>query len=145
MEHGQTLLIGNGQVTVLTGPQGVTPDCPEALFRKNQVVRVRRLKHLRDLPELAVIVACVPPGFSPDWAWADVLGKPRPLMCQVPARHVQYLIAFAGNPTPVLMREKNLLPSNEPDAEIRFADQNNEGDEIDNSHTPSADYPANGS
>lgn len=121
MEQDQVMLIGNGQITILTGPRCTTPDCPEAKFRKNQVVRVRRLKHLRDLPELAVIVTCVPPGFSPDHAWADVLGKPRPLMCQVPARHVQYLIAFECNPTPMLIREKNLLPSNEPDAEIGFA------------------------
>ena len=34
-------LIGNGQITHLEGPRGTTPECPEAKFKRAEVVRVR--------------------------------------------------------------------------------------------------------
>ena len=37
-----------GRITPLQGPRGTTPECPEAKFKKSDVVRIRRLKHLRD-------------------------------------------------------------------------------------------------
>jgi hypothetical protein len=114
-------LIGNGQITRLEGQCGTTPECPEAKFKRCDVVRVRRLKHLKHLPERGAVVAVIPPGFSPDWAWADTLGKPRPLMCQVGARTVTCIVAFEGDPKPHLLRETYLLPTDEPAAEIGFA------------------------
>jgi hypothetical protein len=117
-------LIGpNGQWDKLIGTHGTTPECPEALFRKNSVVKVRRLKHLRDLPEHGAVVAVVPPGFSPDWAWDDLRGLPRRLMHQAPSRIVQYIIAFEGDPSPHLLAEKWLVATSLPAAEINFADE----------------------
>lgn len=121
MDDG-VFLIGSGQITRLKGPRGTTPGCPEALFKVNEVVKIRRLKHLKHLPDIGAIAAVVPPHFSPDWAWADLCGKPRPLLCQVPAKHVSYIVAFEGDARPNLMREKYLKPSGLPAAEIKFAE-----------------------
>jgi hypothetical protein len=115
-------LIGNGEMVRIEGQRGITPDCPEALFKINDTVRVRRLKHLKDLPEIGAVAAVVPPGFSPDWAWADLCGRPRPLMHQVPSRHISYIVAFEGDRKPHLLREKYLRVSDLPPAEIKFAD-----------------------
>lgn len=106
-------LIGNGKFTPLRGQVGETPPCPDALHKINDLVKIRRLKHLLGFPELAVVVAVVPPHFSPDWAWADVLKKPRPLMCQVGARYVQYIVGMEGRETPLLIREKWLKATGE--------------------------------
>ena len=114
-------LIGNGTVMRIEGKRGKTPTCTEAKFKVRDVVRVRRLKHLRDLPEIGAIVTVIPPNYSPDWAWADTLGKPRPLMCQVGKCYVTYIVAFEGDPRPHLLREQYLLPTDEPPAEIGFA------------------------
>lgn len=115
------LIIGNGQISKLSGKIGQTPQCPEARFKSNQMVRIRRLKHLRDLPVDAAVVCIVPPNFSPDHAWADYCKKPRLLMCQVPSSFVQYIIAFEGSPKPMLIREAWLLPSALPDANVAFS------------------------
>lgn len=110
-----------GQMARMEGPRGVTPDCPEAKFQKNEVVRVRRLKHLRHLSERCAVVAVVPPGVSPDHVWDDLRGQPRRLMHQVPRRAVTYIVAFEGDPTPHLLRESYLLPApGEPSANIAF-------------------------
>lgn len=123
MSEGEgAFLIGpRGQISKLTGPRGETPPCPEAKFQRGFVVRVRRLKHLRRLPGFGAVAAVVPPGFSSDWAWDDLCGKPRRLMCQVPARGVRYIVAFDNDPVPHLIRERDLLPSNEAPVEIGFA------------------------
>ena len=42
MQEG-VFIIGNGQITALQGPRGKTPECPDALFKKRDVVKVRRL------------------------------------------------------------------------------------------------------
>ena len=120
------LLGPGGQMTRLQGPHGTTPECPEAKFSVRQVVRVRRLKHLRHLPVLGAVVAVVPPNFSPDHAWDDLYGRPRRLMCQVPVRHVTYIVAFEGDQAPHLLREAYLLPTNEPPADIKFAEKSDE-------------------
>jgi hypothetical protein len=112
-----------GQMAELIGPVGTTPPAPTAKFKVNDVVRVRRLKHLLGLPEIAVVVAVVPPGFSPDWAWADLFQKPRPLMCQVGARVVKYIVAFEGDTKPNVIREAWLLPTNEPPANVHIPSQ----------------------
>lgn len=112
MTDGTVLLLGPaGQVSTLQGPRGTTPPCPEALFKKNDVVHLRKRKHFAHLPKIAAIAAVVPPGFSPDWALADLRGAPRPLMCQVGSRHVTYIVGFEGNRTPYLFKERDLLPS----------------------------------
>jgi hypothetical protein len=122
VSDGQVFILGpQGQMVKMEGQIGTTPDCPEARFAKRAIVRVRRLKHLIHLPELGAVVAVVPPGFSADWAWADVCGKPRPLMHQVPARKVKYIIGFQGDYRPHLMRERDLLPTREPEADIIFS------------------------
>jgi hypothetical protein len=113
-------LIGNGEITRIEGSRGVTPECPEALFKLRETIRVRRLSHLRHLPEIGAVVAIVPPGFSPDWAWADLCGRPRPLMHQVPSRHISYIVAFENDKTPHLLREKYLRKSDLPPADVRF-------------------------
>lgn len=118
--EGGFLIGPGGQFLELRGPTGVTPDCPEALFQKNAVVRVRRLEHLKHLPELGAVVAVVPPGFSPDWAWDDLCGRPRRLLHQVPTNKVQYIVAFEGDQTPHLMRERDLVATKEPPAEVSF-------------------------
>jgi len=122
-EVTESFLLGpNGQMTKLQGPRGTTPDVPEALFAKNEVVRVRRLKHLRDLPEDGVVVAVVPPHISPDHVWDDLCGKPRRLMHRVPLGRIGYFVAFEGNQTAYLLREKNLAKSkNERTAVVKFA------------------------
>lgn len=114
-------LIGNGQMVRLQGETGPTPPEPKALHKRNDVVRVRRLKHLRHLPEFGAVAAVVPIGYSPDWAWADLKGEPRPLMAEVGARYVQYIVAFEGDGKPHLLREKYLIATDLPAAEIGFA------------------------
>jgi hypothetical protein len=42
-------------------------------------------------------------------------------MHQVPARIIKYIVAFEGDQTTHLLRERDLLPTNEPPAEIGFA------------------------
>jgi hypothetical protein len=121
MMNEQAWLIGDGQVTRIEGPRGTTPECPEALFRKGDVVRVRRLSHLKHLPEIGAVASVIPPGFSPDWAWADLCGRPRPLMHQVPSKHISYIVAFENDRRPHLLREKYLRPSGLPPTEIGFA------------------------
>lgn len=103
------------------GERGVTPACPEAQFKAGDVVRVRRLKHLRHLPERAAVAIVVPPGFSPDHAMADAKGEGRPLMHAVPARTVTYIVAFDNNPVPHLLRERDLEATTEPPVEVRWA------------------------
>jgi hypothetical protein len=111
-------LIGNGQILKLEGERGVTPECPEALFKVRDVVRVRRLKHLRHLPAIGAVCAVIPPGFSPDWALDDLWGRPRRLMHAVGARTITYIVAFEGDRRPHLLREKYLRKSDSPPAEI---------------------------
>jgi hypothetical protein len=116
-------LIGNGLVTTITGARGTTPECVGAKFARGQVVRVRRLKHLRSLPELGVVAVAISPGFSPDWAWDDLRGLPRRLMAQVGSRVITYLVAFEGDDCPHILRESSLLPApGHATAEVSFTE-----------------------
>lgn len=120
MSDGSAILIGpGGQMTRIQGPRGQTPECPNAKFKRGDVVRVRRLRHLRHLPDRAAIAVAIPPGFSPDWAMADLRGAPRPLMHQVGSRSITYIVGFDSNPKPYLFNERDLLPSNEPPVDIK--------------------------
>lgn len=117
----EVLIIGpGGQIIKLLGVIGETPKCPEAKFKVGDVVRVRRLKFLRHLPDIAAVAAVVPPNYSPDWAMADLRGTPRPLLYAVGSRQIQYIVGFDQNPKPYLMKEKYLLPSDEPPVEIKI-------------------------
>lgn len=42
-------------------------------------------------------------------------------MCRVPARTVYYIVAFEGDTRPHLMRERDLMATDDPPAEIQFA------------------------
>lgn len=108
-------------MTRLEGPTGATPQCPEALFKVGDVLRVRRLKHLGELRgKLCAVAAVVPPNYSPDWAMADLHGRPRPLMCQVGRRDVTYIIGFEDSLKPYLLREKCLVASGEPPTTVQL-------------------------
>jgi hypothetical protein len=118
--EGAFLLHSNGQMTRLEGQRGTTPPCPEARHQAEDVVRIRRRKHLRHLPEIGAVVVVIPPGFSPDWAMDDLWSKPRRLMCQVGARDVTYFIGFEGDRRPHLMHERDLLPTGEKAAAVQL-------------------------
>ena len=109
-------------LAMINAGRGETPACPTARFAKNAVVRVRRLKHLRHLPEIGAVVAVVPPGFPPEYALADAAGLPRPLMVSEGMRCVSYVIAFEGDQAPHHLRETYLIATDEPPANIAWAD-----------------------
>lgn len=122
MADGTAYLIGppGTPVMILQGERGTTPPCPEGKFKKNDMVRLRNRRHFSKLPKIAAIAAVIPPGFSPDWALADLRGEPRPLLHQVGSRQITYLVGFEGNRTPYLFKERDLLPSDLPPAEIHI-------------------------
>lgn len=105
----EVFLIGGGQIQRITGQRGETPDCKNAEFKRGDVVRLRNKKSLKHLPRKAVVAVAVPPGFSPDYAMADLLGEPRPLMSQVGARCITYILVRENDPKPYLLRESDLL------------------------------------
>ena len=121
MSEGAFIIGPGGQVTRIEGQRGTTPLCPDAIFKPNDVVRVRRLKHLRHLPVLGAIAVVVPPGFSADHAWDDFCGRPRRLMASAPTARVRYIVGFEGDPKPHLLAESALMPSGEPAAEVKLA------------------------
>lgn len=110
--------MANPLLLVKDAGYGETPPCPEAAYKRGDVVRVRRAKALAAFPPEAVVAAVIPPGFSPDWALADLLGEPRPALAQVGARVVTYILVNEGDPKPYLARERDLLPSEKPPVEI---------------------------
>ncbi|MDP1628839.1 hypothetical protein [Parvibaculum sp.] len=111
-------LIGKGGISRLTGQRGETPPCPGAKFKRGDVVKVRRNKAVGHFPPELVVLTAVPPGFSPDWALADLVGEPRPLMCRVDERGISYILAREGDATPYRCRERDLLPSGKEPVEI---------------------------
>ena len=112
----------NPILQVMNAGKGTTPSCPEAKFSVGDVVRVRRLKHLKHLPDRAAVAIVVPPGFPPEYALADAGDNPRPLMITKPSRAIRYIVGFDKNPTPHLLTEQDLLPSGEEPVEINFED-----------------------
>jgi hypothetical protein len=115
---GEAFLIGGGNVHRLIGERGVTPACPEAKFKRGDVVKVRRNKATGHFPAELVVLVAIPPGFSPDDALADLLGKPRPFMKQVGARKITYILCREGDPKPYSCGERDLLPSGKEPTEI---------------------------
>jgi hypothetical protein len=91
---------------------GETPPCPDAIFRRGDVVKVRDTPRLASFPREAVVAVAIPPDFSSDWALADLLGEPRPLMIYDPgASDVRYILVNEGDRRPYIAREKDLTPT----------------------------------
>lgn len=118
MSQEQAFLIGGGQIHRITGARGETPPCPEARFKRGDVVKVRRNRAVGHFPPELIVLVAVPPGFSPDDAMADLVGEPRPLMKQVGRRAVTYILCQDGSPKVYLCRERDLLPSDKEPVEI---------------------------
>lgn len=107
-----------GKMTKIEAQRGETPACPEARFQRGDIVKVMRNKSVGHFPAECAVVAVIPTGFSPDWAPADLFGKPRPLMCSVGVPEISYLLAADGDPTPYVVTDKNLLPSGKDRVQI---------------------------
>lgn len=118
MTTEQAFLIGGGKIHRITGARGETPPCPEARFKRGDVVKVRRNQAVGHFPAELIILVAVPPGFSPDDALADLVGEPRPLMKRVGRRAVTYILCQENSPKVYHCRERDLLPSGKPPFEI---------------------------
>lgn len=118
MSQEQAFLIGGGKIHRITGARGETPPCPEARFKRGDVVKVRRNRAVGHFPPELIVLVAVPPGFSPDDAMADLVGEPRPLMKQVGRRVVTYILCQEGSPKVYSCRERDLLPSGKEPVEI---------------------------
>ena len=103
---------------ILNRGRGETPPCEAAKFKRGDVVKVRRNKAVGHFPEELIVLVAIPPGFSPDDALADLLGKPRPVMTQVGRSSITYILCREGDQTPYKCCEKDLLPSGKPAVEI---------------------------
>lgn len=114
----EAFLIGGGKMQRLVGERGDTPPCPQARFKRGDVVKVRRNQAVGHFPEELVVLVAIPPGFSPDDAMADLVGKPRPFMKRVGRRVVSYILAREGDATAYTCRERDLLPSGKEPVEI---------------------------
>lgn len=97
---------------------GETPPCEAAQFKPGDVVNVRKRRHLAGFPSELVVLRAVPPGFPGEYAVADLLGEPRPLMISAPRRVVSYILCRDGDTTPYGVAERDLLPSGKPSIEI---------------------------
>jgi hypothetical protein len=90
---------------------GETPACPDAIFKRGDVVAVRNTKALAHFPREAIVAVAIPPGFSPDWALADLVGEPRSALAQVGSRGVTYILVVEYGSQVWLAREKDLTPT----------------------------------
>lgn len=118
MANEEAFLIGGGKVHRLIGQRRETPPCPQAKFKRGDVVKVRNTKALSHFPREAVVAVAVPPDFSPDHALADLVGEPRPLMAQVGSPSVTYILIRENDTTPYIAGERDLLPSGKQPVEI---------------------------
>lgn len=114
----EAFLIGGGQILGITGKCGETPPCPEAKFKRGDIVKVRRNRAVGHWPTELVVLAVVPPGFSPDDAMADLVGEPRPLMKQVGQQAVSYILGREDDQRSYHCPERHLLPSGKEPVEI---------------------------
>jgi len=108
----------NPILLVTDAGRGETPACPDAVFNRGDVVRVRRRKALAHFPREAVVAVAVPPGFPAEYALADLLGEARPLIIGRPRRVVTYILVNEGDRTPYLVAEIDLYASGKPRIEI---------------------------
>lgn len=100
--------MSNPLLSIVNAGYGETPECENARFARGDVVRVRRQKHLMHIPEELVVLVAVPPGFSPDWALADLTEKPRPALARVGSRSISYILCEQEGKRPVLLKESHL-------------------------------------
>jgi hypothetical protein len=91
--------------------RGETPPCPDAIFKRGDVVKVRNTTALAHFPREAIVASVIPPGFSPNWALADLVGEARPAMARVGARKVTYIFVVEGGAKVWRAREKDLTPT----------------------------------
>ena len=105
--------MSNPVLAVTNAGYGETPACASAKFKRGDVVKVRRRSYLLDYPEELVILVAVPPGFPSDYALADLLGEPRPLMIRGSRRIVSYILCREGDTTPYCLKESDLRPTGE--------------------------------
>ncbi len=123
----EALLIGNHQIMRIEGQRGETPACPEAKFARGDVVKISRRKACEHLPAELIVAVAIPPNFSPDWALADLVGEPRPLIHQVGSRSITYILVRENDPKPYLLKERDMRPSGkEP---VAFGQARRETDE----------------
>jgi hypothetical protein len=104
----------------------LTPPCPEAKFKRGDVVKVRRNQAVGHFPPELIVLVAVPPGFSTDDAMADLVGKPRPLMKQVGSRKIKYILCCESGGTVYLCGERDLLPSGKEPVEVGTVSAANE-------------------
>ena len=98
--------------------RGETPAVGNAKFKRGDVVKVRKLKALAHFPREAVVAVAIPPGFPSEYALADLVGEPRPLMITKAKNYISYILVNEGDKTPYLARESDLLESGKPPVEI---------------------------
>lgn len=115
---GEAFIIGDGKVTRIEGLRGTTPECTEAKFKRGDVVKVSRRRGCNHLPDEMIVAVAIPPNFSPDYALADLVGEPRPLMCQVGTRSISYILVRENDPKPYCLRERDLRPSGKPAVDL---------------------------
>ncbi len=108
--------LGHNTMLVNHAGYGVTPECLEAKFHTGQVLKAKGRK------EFCSVAAIVPPGFAADYALADLLKNPRPLMISRPLRCISYIVGFVGDPVPYVYRERNLKATAEPDSMVQWTD-----------------------
>lgn len=102
----------------ITGMRGETPRCSEARFKRGDIVLRRKLHFLQSMREEFIVLVAIPPGFSPDYALADLFDKSRPLMHRVGSKAISYLLHAEGGDRAYLLKEAHLLPSGKEPVEI---------------------------
>lgn len=118
MTNSQAFLICGGKFHEIIGEKGETPPCPQARFKRGDIVTPRRNKAVGHFPSELIVLVAVPPGFSRDDALADLLGEPRPLMKRVGERSITYILCSGENSGVYSCRERDLLPSGKDSIEI---------------------------
>lgn len=108
----------NPVLVVKNAGYGKTPEVPDSKFRRGDVVKIRRLKALAGFPRKAVVLCALPPGFPPEYALADLMGEPRPLMVTQGRRCVSYILVNEGDSQSYIATDKHLIASGEPPIEI---------------------------
>lgn len=118
MAHGITAYPELRTIIIHDAGRGTTPDCHDARYKKGDVVKVRNRAALAHFPREAIVAAAVPPGFPSEYALADLLDEPRPLIITNPSRAVQYILVREGDLHPYLARESDLLPTGKEPVKI---------------------------
>jgi hypothetical protein len=98
--------------------RGETPPCPNANFKRGDVVKVRNKRKLARFPRELIVAVAIPPGFPVEYALADLVGESRPLIITKSSRAVLYILVRENDPTPYVVAETDLLSSGKPAVEI---------------------------